>query len=285
MPKAQSKNKKPVNEPAGQDPVHSAEASFELIKPRLVALDESTVRIPNIDVQQAAAAALGVDGLLRAAETRPKVEALGAAKLASGELLDGLADVARAAWYARYRLLQVSATHSEATLPVSLVEEAFVLRARMLKTLEYNLDDDASAMGRLTAIRAGSGHIDLGNDLLGAADLYREYEATLAQDKKNYRPSDEAEARKLSARILTLLGAVTTPEQTLWKGHQARAFTLLLTHYEEARRVGRFLFHYADGERLFPSLFSKVRSAPGARGKGGEEGTGSEVGSGEAAQG
>lgn len=35
--------------------------------------------------------------------------------------------------------------------------------------------------------------------------------------------------------------------------------------YEEARRVGRFLSYYEDGDKLFPSLFSAVRSAPGPR--------------------
>ena len=82
---------------------------------------------------------------------------------------------------------------------------------------------------------------------------------------KDYRKTDEADARRLADKILRLLGAVTTPDQTLWKNNQARAFTLLLTHYEEARRVGRFLFYYEDGDKLFPSLFSAGRTAPGPR--------------------
>jgi hypothetical protein len=135
----------------------------------------------------------------------------------------------------------------------------------MLKTLDYNLDGDAEAMARLDAVRLGSGHIDMANDLLACADFYRERRSDIEQDQKNYRKGDEGEARQLADKVLRLLGAVTTPEQTLWRSNQARAFTLLLTHYEEARRVGRFLSYYEDADKLFPSLFSAVRSAPSPR--------------------
>ena len=46
----------------------------------------------------------------------------------------------------------------------------------------------------------------------------------------------------------------STRRWALWKSNQARAFTLLLRHYEEARRAGRFLFYYEEGEKLFQSL-------------------------------
>jgi hypothetical protein len=146
-----------------------------------------------------------------------------------------------------------------------MLEEAMKLRRRMLKTLDYHLEDDAEAVTRLTAIRAGAGHLDLANDLLAVADFYRERKADIAGDSRSYRKTDETDARRLADRILRLLGAVTTADQTQWKAYQARAFTLLLTHHEEARRVGRFLFHYEEGEKMFPSLFSAVRAAPGPR--------------------
>jgi hypothetical protein len=256
--------------PASLDPsddslFKSAEDCFQRQKPAIDALAVSDIRSPTIDVQEAAIIALGIAGLLREPATKAKIAALVKANLVNGALLEGLPDIARAAWFSRYRLLQVSATHSEASLPISLVNDALSLRRRMLKTLEYNLDEDADDLARLAAIRLGSGHLDMANDLLACADYYRERTSDIDHDQKNYRKTDEAEARRLADKILRLLGAVTTPDQTLWKSYQARAYTLLLTHYEEARRVGRFLSYYEDGDKLFPSLFSAVRAAPAPR--------------------
>lgn len=252
-------------DPSDDSLFQSAEVSFQRTNPAIEALASTDVRTPTIDVQAAAVVVLGVDALLRAPEMKAKIAALVKIGLVNGALLDALPDVARAAWFSRYRLLQVSATHSEAALPMTLVEECFTLRRRMLKTLDYNLDDDAEAVLRLNAIRLGSGHLDLANDLLAVADFYRERKDTIESDRKNYRKTDEADARRLADKILRLLGAVTTPEQTQWKTTQARAFTLLLSHHEEARRVGRFLSSADDGEAMFPSLFTAVRAAPTAR--------------------
>ena len=251
--------------PADESLFQSAEDCFQRTKPSLDALAMNDIKTPTIDVQEAAIVVLGIDGLLREPATKARVAALVKIGLLGGKLLENLADVARAAWFSRYRLLQVSVTHSEAALPVVLVEEALTLRRRMLKTLDYNLDDDPDAVVRLNAIRSGSGHLDMANDLLANADFYRERKSDIEHDQRNYRKTDEADARRLADKILRLLGAVTTPEQTLWKNNQARAFTLLLSHHEEARRAGRFLFYYEEGERLFPSLFSAVRSAPAPR--------------------
>lgn len=220
-----------------------------------------------------------MDGLLRAPDTWSKIKDLAKAGVVDLPLLDNLADTARAAWFSRYRLLQVNATHTEATLPVSLVDDSFALRRRMLKTLEYNLEGDPTATAPLAAICAGSGHQDLAHDLLAASAFYRERKSDIEHDKKNYRKPDEAEARKLADWILRLLGAIITAEQTQWKDHQARAFTLLLQRYEEARHVGQVLFYYGDGERLFPSLFSAARSALGPRAdRGKPDTTGNESG-------
>lgn len=262
--------KAPPATPASLDPsddslFKSAEECFQRTKPALDALAASDIRSPTIDVQEAAVIVLGIEGLLREPATKTKIAALVKANLINGALLGGLPDIARAAWFSRYRLLQVSAMHSDAALPISLVNDALTLRRRMLKTLDYNLDEEADDIARLAAIRLGSGHLDLANDLLACADYYRERTSDIEHDRKNYRKTDEPDARKLADKILRLLGAVTTPDQTLWKSNQARAFTLLLTHYEEARRVGRFLSYYEDGDKLFPSLFSAIRSAPSPR--------------------
>jgi hypothetical protein len=72
-------------------------------------------------------------------------------------------------------------------------------------------------------------------------------------------------ARKLAGDILSALGGPGTAESLRWRNYQARAFTLLEKHHQEAIRVGRFLFWYEGGEELFPTLFSAVRARPGKR--------------------
>ena len=198
--------------PADESLFQSAEDCFQRTKPTLDALAINDIKSPTIDVQEAAVVVLGIDGLLREPATKAKIAALVKIGLLDGKLLENLPDVARTAWFSRYRLLQVSATHSEAALPIALVEEALTLRRRMLKTLDYNLDDDPDAVVRLNAIRIGAGHLDMANDLLANADFYRERKSDIEHDQKNYRKTDEADARRLADKILRLLGAVTIPE-------------------------------------------------------------------------
>jgi hypothetical protein len=135
----------------------------------------------------------------------------------------------------------------------------------MLKVLEYHLDMDAHAVSLLTSIRAGSGHMDLANDLVALADMYQTYEHAISADKKAYRAGDVKLARKLAGDILSALGGPGTAESLRWRNYQARAFTLLEKHHQEAIRVGRFLFWYEGGEELFPTLFSAVRARPAKR--------------------
>jgi len=92
--------------------------------------------------------------------------------------------------------------------------------------------------------------------------MYEEFEEVIRIDKKGYRSSDTTNARKIADSIIATLGGATTPETQQWRNYQARVFTLLDKHHQEAIRVGRFLFWYEGGEELFPTMFSAVRSRP-----------------------
>ncbi|HTN88027.1 MAG TPA: hypothetical protein VL242_30310 [Sorangium sp.] len=258
-PKSPKKSGTPAVEPTQ---IHSAEAAFHRVKPDLDAIPLAGLETPRLDLQAAAVQAIGVAKALSAPELRQRIAAIAAAGALDAALLDGLESVAWATWFARHKLLLTSATHSGAALPPSLVERAYETRARMLKTLEYHLDGDAEATAQLAHLRAGSGHLDLANDLSAAADMYRKHREAIKDDKRNFRGEDEKEASALAEQILRLLGATTTPEQTLWKGYQARTAKLLFRHYDEAVRVGRFLFYYDDPEGRFPNLYTATRSAP-----------------------
>lgn len=257
----------------------SAKKAFDRCAPALAALAESEVMTPNVDAQAAAVVALGAFELLAKPDARKKIMAMAKGDVVALPMLDGLRDAAWATWYARHRLLQADATHSGAALPVLLVDDAMQIRARMLKTLEYHLEGDSDAMAMVSGIRSGGGHLDLANDLAALADMYEKHKAALASDTKNYRKADAKAARKASITILKLLGANESTEQEKWRDAQARSFTLLVRHYDEAMRVGRFLYHRQGGDRLFPNLLAATRASTNTkqaktRGKGssGEDG-------------
>lgn len=242
-------------------PIHTAEAAFQRLKPELDAMPLAGLDSPRLDLQAAAVQAIRVAEMLSAPELRQRITAIAATGALDVALLDGLETVAWATWFARHKVLLSSATHSGAALPASLVARAYEIRARMLKTLEYHLDDDPEATAQLAHLRSGSGHLDLANDLSGAADMYRRYRARIQDDKRNYRCEDEQEASAIAEQIVRQLGATATDEQTLWRGYQARAAKLLFRHYDEAIRVGRFLFYYDDPEGRFPNLYTATRAA------------------------
>jgi hypothetical protein len=241
---------------------HIAETRFNELKAELDDISLTGLEPVKIDMQAAAVQAIGVAELLSRPENREKIAALAEADLCEASLLPRLETVAWATWYTRHKLLLASATHSEATLPDALAGRAQEVRGRMLKTLDYHLDDNPKAMAQLAHIRAGGGHQDLANDLSDLAVMYRAHHEEIRHDRKKFRDTDEREARELSEQILRLIGATTTPEQTRWKNYQVRASRLLFEIYEEAIRVGRFLYFYDDPEGRFPSLFTAVRAAP-----------------------
>ena len=204
----------------------------------------------------AVARAIDADAVLRA-----RFEALARAKEFDLRKLDGLATAALAAWFARHMYLLASATHTEAQLPVSLVTSATTLKTRMMRVVEYHLGDHPVAGALVTAIRAGTGYMDLANDLVALARLYRAHADLLEHDKKDYQSADQGLAAQTGDQILKLLGG-NTPDQRKWADRQARAWTLLNTDYAEVYAAGRYLKR-ADGdvETTFPSLVAASRAA------------------------
>lgn len=254
----------PKPEPDHLSP-HSTEAAFDGVKAQLDALPQAAIRQPNFNLQEGALVALAAHGLLATPARRSTLEALAKAGAVDLDLVVNLATVARAAWFVRHKLDLAEATHTDASLPAQLVADALDTRRRMLKVLDYHLDTDVHAQRLLTSIRAGSGHMDLANDLIALADMYATHAQAISGDTKSYRSGDRTLARKLADGILSTLGGPATPEAQRWRNYQARAFTLLEKHHQEAIRVGRFLLWYEGGEDLFPTLFSAVRARPAKR--------------------
>jgi hypothetical protein len=252
MPKVQKSQ--PVSAPAPAIVPSDAEKAFKALGPRLAAIPRDTLAVVNVDMQLAAVFALGVSRVV----TEPAVRARFASLAKGGEYddacVDDLGPVAQAAWYARHRFVLASATRTEARLSIPLLEEATALRGRMLKLVEYWLSDDGVLGAEIAAIRTGTGHQDLANDLIALGALFERHGKTLAQDRKLYDASNATTANRLAGEILQQLGAAATQEQNEWAAMQPRAWTLLFETYEEVRRGGRFLFADERGEERFPSL-------------------------------
>jgi hypothetical protein len=240
----------------------TAEACFEALRARLDADGIEGVDNPRIDLQAAAVQALSVANALAEPGVRKTIAAIASTGAIDLALIDDLEQVAWAAWFARHKAQQTSITYTEATLPAAIVADASEVRARMLKTLSYNLEEDTEAMAAIAKIRAGSGHLDLADDLAACASMYRRYHAGIRADPKNFRATDVVDAERLSERILRLLGAAPVQEHSVWTRYAARAAKMLFAHYQEAIRVGRFLWHKDDPEGRFPRLHSAVRAAP-----------------------
>lgn len=271
MPVPKVQKSQPVSAPAPTIVPSDAEKAFKALGPRLAAIPRDALAVVNVDLQLAAVFVLGISGIV----AEPAVRARFANLAKSGEYddscVDDLAPVAQAAWYARHRFVLASATRTEARLSVPLLEEATGLRGRMLKLVEYWLGDDGALAAEIAAIRAGTGHQDLANDLIALGALFERHGDTLAQDRKLYDASDATTANRLAGEILRQLGAAATQEQNEWSAMQPRVWTLLFETYEEVRRGGRFLFAKDRADERFPSLIA-VGRAPVTRSSSKEEG-------------
>jgi hypothetical protein len=234
---------------------------FEQLEARLLEIPTEKLEEPRANPERAAAAALLVADACARPEIRARFEELAAKGLFELAILDRLRDVARAARHARRMLLEASATANAVQVPLALFQEATGQRSRMLKVLDYNCGDDPAAAARLAAIRGGKGHLDLANDLLVLADLYRRHATALAGDRRHYRGEDEELARGLASRVFNALSDAGSPGVGRWAELQSRAWTNLARTYDEVRRAGQFLFYYQDPEARFPSLFAAARGA------------------------
>jgi hypothetical protein len=120
----------------------------------------------------------------------------------------------------------------------------------------------------LTSIREGSGHLDAANDLLALADMY---ERLRGRDQGRLeelpRFADVKLARELADKVIAALGGPSTPDAKQWRNYQARVFTLLDRHHQEAVRVGRFLWHYEGGRRAVPDHVLRGALAPVPQGE------------------
>jgi type IV pilus assembly protein PilZ len=226
---------------------------FEEIRAQLEAYPEHAVLPLPYDARSVALAALVV------AETIDRTDAkLALAKFAqSGAFdlrsLEILAPSARAVLYILSRRREETAEHIE-----ELVEDAMKLRAKMLRVLDYHLDNERGVMALLDRMKNPE-TLNLVSDLEKLADAYSAYDILLANDRRRYRLDDSAKARVL-ARALRENPPITFEHQD-WAPWLRRAWTALATAYADVCRAARYLFEDAESQRRFELLAQIPRTA------------------------
>lgn len=245
-------------------------AALRRLRPRLMELAAAEVVPLTLNLRAAALAALGVYGLIEASGLRGRLEALGRLGEFDLEQLQLLPDLARATFYCRRKLEQASALLSDAMVPAALASRGQELRRRMLKLLDFYFEDDPQVAPKLDFIRRGTGYQDLAEDLLGLAEQYREHKARLRGTQDYYKASDEKDAARLAAELLSWLsgdaaGGSADPELAAHSDLGARASLLLVRAYDEVTAAAAYLCRKDPAlAARFQSLYTLSRSRAAA---------------------
>jgi len=220
--------------------------------------ETSHIRVPSVDATTAFAIARATLKLIKSRVVRARLRVLPESELPSSTLDGYKGRLERAeTGSAEYELARSGDT--DARVPMALFDAGLRMSERMQSCLAYNLDDDAGVERQLAAIRRGSGHVDLAEDLAALSVLYWTHAAALRGDGKNYRASDAADsndtAREVRASIAKGQRAVTRAAAQKW----AKAYAALDASHNEIIAAGRYL------DRKDPKLADRwvhLRSQP-----------------------
>jgi uncharacterized protein (TIGR02266 family) len=230
----------------------SESGSFERMRSRLQALESPTP--PYVDPRALALRALVVTDHLDEPEMRVRVVALGRAGACDPRSVDDLRGVARSLTYA---LSQRGDAREVEDSPEAraLEAEALGLKRAGIRVLDALVSDEGRTW--LEVFRLPSEDIDLVFDLRSIALLCEEHRDLLGEA---FDSSGAAVAARRVAEALEGL-LVGPAAQGEWGRWVARAFTLTLSLYLEACRIGQLLGEPAGTPLAFPSVARIARSA------------------------
>ena len=258
--------KKSVVQPEALD-VGAAQLAFEQLLAELEQLDERGLQSVRVELQLAAAIAHSVAMRDKADARRNKLALVAQGSVFNLSVLDHLPLIALAAWHVRRKQLEAADAASVARVAENTLRESQLTRKRMLQVLTHYFEEHPVYGKRISAIRAGTGYLDLANDLLSVAELYElsEVKAIVAQDPMHYRADDPAHARQLAQELFQSLGLTAEGEAARWTDLAQRAWTLLQQNYGALCAAGQLVFrNEEDVDASYPSLVSAVR-APATR--------------------
>jgi len=223
---------------------------------------------PRLNQRAAASTTLAMLAALGDLKLGPRLKRLADHGELDGAALGRLPDLARAAWYLRYRQDHDGALKGEAKIPESLFQQATELRSRMLQLLDFLLGADAAVAAELAVIRQGTGYQDLAGDLVALSKLYGSHHSFLKGALPlHHRETDAKEAPRVAAQIIAELGKSQAD-----KGNRSQSILLvqvtqqLVSDYEEVAAAARFLTRkQPESAARFPNLFVASQRAKSTR--------------------
>lgn len=238
----------------------AAKRAFERVQPDLDAIPEASFAPMNVDVVSATSIALGVTD--RVVGYRDRLAALPEFDVRH---VDKLLDYATAAWY-------VFITNLSSTTPVELqplLQEATVLRAKLLMWAEPLAHNGNFELEALAKIKEGSGQKDIPGDLVALVGLYR----SKWEQVRNLCAVTEADLDRGAQIGPFVFAMVSLKDQKKASNSKdalrvRRAWTLLDRAYDQCRRGLTFLLWTSgDVDAIAPSLRKNTgpRSSSAAR--------------------
>jgi len=252
MPSSTNTRKTPSPKAAPKKPSapQDASAAFAAVEPEMAQLDDSHLVAIKIDIPTAVSVVLGALPAIRPLRDDIVVQL----PQFGMTYFDKLETYALAAWYGHIVALPAPAGNRQVK---DLVEEATPLRATLLSDADALASRGLVSTDAVNAIRAGQGHIDTANDLVGLAALFTTSWGEI-QGKTAATLAEIEHAAQLGPQLLTALGVRdqtrVTPSEAA--DRRVRAFSLLVRAYDQIRRAVSYLrWDEDDGDTIAPSLY------------------------------
>lgn len=215
----------------------SFKQDYETWQERIEALPLNDVKLPDMPIDMAAAAAETLR--VEAEKDKDELVKAGLDWTIVEELLTlpGALRYAQAEWMSEYRARQEAQKEWLNKSP-----EAYELRDELLHHLSFAYRNEPDVSKKVMRIREGNGHADMLQDLIDLAVLSEKYPEPLA--RVNFNTALNARARTLSHDMAELLANAngSKDESSAIKIRRDKAYTLLSERVTAIREVGQYVF-------------------------------------------
>ena len=241
--------------------------AFDKLHGKWATLTSADLVTLNVDLDLAATAGLVLVDRARKPGRLELFDGL-APKYVEKDLVAHLELACEAAQHVVVESVKEEAVVTGVKVDAAIVDRGNVLRRRMLKCLAYNLEGNEPAEKEIADIRRGIGYLDQSRDLSRLSAMYKVHRAVIADDKKNYVETDQAEALVVSQQIRDQYRASQSTEN-LFVALRPKAFTEVQRLYNEVRDAAHFIFRaQEDVKAEFEALRTAMAAVKGRTGSG-----------------